>query len=166
VLDKRPDLQYWWPRFQAHDVLLRQPAIRRHPQSSPAVRLLGMYCRQNVQERRLCRRRFHPRSEWLILAFTAATALPSFSRRCCSTSPTGWRQRAGAETANRHRRSVQRQWRNDGVHARAIGQARIHHRRRFINSAADARTMRSIICNRCRSSRRSCSPSAAGRPFQ
>ena len=48
-------------------------------------------------------------------------------------------QRAGAEAADGQRGPIERQRRNDGVDARTIGQARIDHRRGFIDSAADTR---------------------------
>ena len=43
------------------------------------------------------------------------------------------------EAADRHHRPVQRQRRNDGVDARAVGQPRIDHRAGFVDAAADAR---------------------------
>ena len=49
------------------------------------------------------------------------------------------RQRLRPETANRQRRSVDRQRRDDRVQTRAIRQASVHHRRRLINAAADLR---------------------------
>ena len=48
-------------------------------------------------------------------------------------------KRGGAETPDRKRRSIQSQWRNDRVHARAVQQARIDHGRRLIHPAAHAR---------------------------
>src|SRR4029077_10307600 len=44
-----------------------------------------------------------------------------------------------SETTNRERRSVQRQRRYDRIDTRSVRQARIDHRRRFVNSAADLR---------------------------
>src|ERR1700722_5381897 len=44
-----------------------------------------------------------------------------------------------AESANRERRSIERQRWNDGVDSRAVGQARIDHRRRFVDPASDLR---------------------------
>ena len=41
------------------------------------------------------------------------------------------------ESANRERRTVQRQRRNDRVDTRTVGQARVNHRRRFIDPASD-----------------------------
>src|SRR5205823_10452282 len=48
-------------------------------------------------------------------------------------------QRIAAESANGNRRPVQRQRRNDRVHAAAIGQTGIDHRTDFIDAAADLR---------------------------
>ena len=48
-------------------------------------------------------------------------------------------QGACPEAANGHGRSVQRQGWNDGIHARAVGQSGIDHRRGFIHPAAHAR---------------------------
>ena len=47
-------------------------------------------------------------------------------------------QRAGAEAADGERGPIERQRRNDGVDARAVGQARIDHGRGLIHAAADA----------------------------
>src|SRR6267154_5661636 len=44
-----------------------------------------------------------------------------------------------AEAANRERGAVERERRNDRVDTRAVGQARIDHRRRFIDAPADSR---------------------------
>ena len=44
----------------------------------------------------------------------------------------------GRKTANRKQRAVNRQGRNDRIDARAIRQARIHHRRAVVDTAADA----------------------------
>ena len=44
-----------------------------------------------------------------------------------------------AEAADRERRAVECKRRNDCVDTRAVGQARIDHRRRFIDASADAR---------------------------
>ena len=46
------------------------------------------------------------------------------------------RDDVAAETADAEARAVQRQRRNDGVHARAVLQARVHDRLRFIDAAA------------------------------
>ena len=43
----------------------------------------------------------------------------------------------GAETANRHRRAVERQRRNDRVDTRAVRQAGVHHRARLVDAPAD-----------------------------
>src|SRR5208282_1436961 len=43
------------------------------------------------------------------------------------------------ESANRQRRAVERQRRNDRVDTRTVGQPRVHHRRRFVNPASDLR---------------------------
>ena len=43
----------------------------------------------------------------------------------------------GPEAADRHRRAVERQRRNDRVDARAVGQTRVHHRARLVDAAAD-----------------------------
>ena len=43
------------------------------------------------------------------------------------------------ETTNRHVRAINGQRRDDHVHTGAIGQAGIHHRRRFIDTTADRR---------------------------
>jgi hypothetical protein len=40
--------------------------------------------------------------------------------------------------ANREQRAIHRQRRHDGVDARPVGQARIHHRRAVVDPAADA----------------------------
>src|ERR1035437_676792 len=44
-----------------------------------------------------------------------------------------------AESANRQRRAVERQRRNDRVDTRTVGQPRVNHRRRFVNPAPDLR---------------------------
>src|SRR5208283_670180 len=44
-----------------------------------------------------------------------------------------------SESANRQRRAVQRQRRNDRVDTRTVGQPRVNHRRRFVNPASDLR---------------------------
>jgi hypothetical protein len=46
-------------------------------------------------------------------------------------------ERRGAEAADGEQRPIHRQRRNDDVDARAVQQARIHHRRRLIDAAAD-----------------------------
>ena len=46
-------------------------------------------------------------------------------------------QRLGTEAANRHRRAIQRQRRNDRVDAAAVGQAGVDHRAGFVDAAAD-----------------------------
>ena len=46
-------------------------------------------------------------------------------------------ERIGAEAANRNRRAVQRQRRNDRVHAGAVWQAGVDHRADFVDAAAD-----------------------------
>ena len=43
----------------------------------------------------------------------------------------------GAEAADRHRRAVERQRRNDRVHARSVGQPRVHHRAGLVDAPAD-----------------------------
>ena len=43
----------------------------------------------------------------------------------------------GAKAANRHAGAVERERRDDGVHARAVLQTRVHHRARFVDAAAD-----------------------------
>ncbi len=47
-------------------------------------------------------------------------------------------ERAGAEAADRERGPVERQRRNDGVDARAVGQTRIDHRRGLVHPATHA----------------------------
>ena len=47
-------------------------------------------------------------------------------------------ERVAAETADGEQRAVHGDRRNHGVDARAIGQARVHHRRRFVDAAAHA----------------------------
>ena len=49
------------------------------------------------------------------------------------------RRGRAAEAANRQDRPVDRQRRNDGVDAGAVGQARVGHRRRLVDAAPDAR---------------------------
>ena len=46
-------------------------------------------------------------------------------------------QRIGAEAADRKNRAIDGQRRNDGIHARAVGQAGIHHGRGLVDPAAD-----------------------------
>ena len=48
-------------------------------------------------------------------------------------------QRTGAKTADRQRRPIQRQRRNNGIDARAVRQPGVDHRRGLIHSAAHAR---------------------------
>ncbi len=48
-------------------------------------------------------------------------------------------QLVGAETADRQHRPVHRERRNDGVDARAVAQARVHHGRGFVHAPADLR---------------------------
>jgi Rad3-related DNA helicase len=43
----------------------------------------------------------------------------------------------GAEAANRHRRAVERQRRDDRVHTRSVGEARVDHRARLVDAPAD-----------------------------
>jgi hypothetical protein len=49
----------------------------------------------------------------------------------------GRHQLVGAETADRQQRPVDRQRRDDGVDARAVGQPGVDHRRGLIDAAAD-----------------------------
>ena len=46
-------------------------------------------------------------------------------------------QGSGAETANRHRRPIECQRRDDRVDAAAVGEAGVHHRAGLIDPAAD-----------------------------
>ena len=48
-------------------------------------------------------------------------------------------QRVGRELADGQDRALQRERRHDHVHARAVGQAGVHHRRGFVDAAADGR---------------------------
>ncbi len=48
-------------------------------------------------------------------------------------------QRLGTEAANAHRRAIQRQRRDDCVHAAAVGETGIDHRAGFVDSSADQR---------------------------
>ncbi len=61
------------------------------------------------------------------------SVMASFATRSSPFSP--WR----AETADREQRSIDGDRRNGGVDARAIGQARIDQRRRFVDAASHAR---------------------------
>ena len=47
------------------------------------------------------------------------------------------RERVAAETADGEAGAIDGERRNDGVDARAVRQARVHHRRRFIDAASD-----------------------------
>ena len=58
---------------------------------------------------------------------------PAFATR------SGRHQLVRAETADREQRTVDGQRRNDGVDARAVAQARVDHRRRFVDAAAHLR---------------------------
>jgi hypothetical protein len=49
------------------------------------------------------------------------------------------RQARLPEPPDRQHRPVQRQWRHDGVHPRAVRQARVDHRARLVDAPADAR---------------------------
>ena len=48
-------------------------------------------------------------------------------------------ERLGAEAADGEHRAVERERRDDGVDARAVGQARVDHRRRLVDAPADPR---------------------------
>src|SRR6185503_18997068 len=48
-------------------------------------------------------------------------------------------QRLGAETTNREHGTVEREWRNDSVDARAVFQASVNHWRRFVDATTDRR---------------------------
>ena len=58
------------------------------------------------------------------------------------------------KTADGEQRAVHRQRRNDGVDARAVAQARVHHGRRFVDAAAHLATILSMMRSRCWSSRK------------
>ena len=65
--------------------------------------------------------------------------LRAFPARCsCSSSSFSAVSGDDSETADGERRTIQSQRRNDGIHARAVRQARIHHGRRFIDAPAYA----------------------------
>ena len=46
-------------------------------------------------------------------------------------------ERASAEAADRQRRAVESEWRNDGVYTGAVGQAGVDHRRRLVDAPPD-----------------------------
>ena len=101
--------------------------------------LLRNVLRQNVQKVVLPAP-VPPEMRMLMRAFTArGKHLHHLRRDALQLDQLVGGQRAGAEAADGQRGPVERQRRNDGVDARAVGQAGIDHRRGLVHSAAHAR---------------------------
>src|SRR5262245_8540337 len=128
----------WRPRFQSHDVLLLELQFGRVFDRDDAL-VIRNEARQRVKQRRFAGARAtrddHVRAG-LDLPFQQHHHL---GRQCLEIQQVLELQRIAAESTNGNRRAVQRQRRNDRVHAAAVGQTRIDHRADFIDATADLR---------------------------
>jgi len=126
------------PCFKAHKVLLGQLQFGRVLDGDHALALRDI-ARQDVEQRGFARagaagdQDREPRSR------RALQHVHHFRGDAFQFDQLIGLHGAGAEAANRHGRPIQRERRNDGIYARAVGQARIHHGGRFIHAPTHTR---------------------------
>ena len=95
--------------------------------------------RQRVQKRRLARAR-STRDQHVQLRLDATLEeLDRLLTERAELDHVVEGQPLAAELADRDQRTVEGERRDDGVDAAAVGQARVHHRRRLVDAAADLR---------------------------
>ena len=127
------------PRFQPDNVLLRKLQFGGILDRDQRARSCGMYC-ERIFRKVVLPAPVPPEIRMLIRARTAAASISIISGGdTLQLHQLVRSQRTGAETADGQSRAVERQRRNDRIDTRAVGQARIHHRRRLIHPAAYAR---------------------------
>ena len=127
-----------WARFQAHDVRLAQLQLCRvFDRHDPFAG--GNEPRDQIEQGGLAATGA-ARDQDVDLGRAQAFNHPDHRRRHAFVlEQVLYRQRAAAEAADRQDRPVDGQRRDDGVYARAVRQARIDHRARFVDPAPHAR---------------------------
>ncbi len=126
------------PRLERDDVLLVELQLgcvldRQDPLA------VGDETRHHVQERRLADARAARDQDVELPAHAALEHLDELRRQRAQVDEIAPGQRVGRELADGQDRPLQRERRHDHVDARAVGQAGIHHRRGFVDAAADSR---------------------------
>ena len=125
-------------RFQSHNVLLLELQFRGVLDRHDAVRV-GDEARQRVQQRRFAGARTAGNDHVQARLDRAFEQHDHLGREGLVVQQVFELERVGAKAANGNRRAVQRQGRNDRVHARAVLQAGVDHRTDFVHAPADFR---------------------------
>ena len=149
LLDRALAFDVGRPRFQARDVLLPQLQFGRVFDGDDAL-VFRNELGEHVEQRGLAgagtarnddvQARLHAGLQQLEHALGHASDFAADLSAFRRSRPKRRIESSGPSTATR---------RNHGVHARAVGQARVHHRRRFVHAPADADTICSMIRSRC-----------------
>ena len=124
-------------RFQPNDVFLVELQFGRVFNRHDAF-AIGNVGRQHVQETSFFRRRYRRKSKYSggpSRIRQASSSIGAVKVLICDQIVR--HQAIAAETPDGEAGPVHGQRRNNGVHARAVGQTRVHHRRRFIDPAAN-----------------------------
>ena len=125
------------PRLEPRDVLLVQLELGRVLDRDDAL-ALGDEGRQHVQQRRLAGagaaadQHVQPRADAVLEELEHRPRHRPDGHQVFGLQP------LGRKTANRQQRAVDRQRRDDRVHAGAVRQPRVDHRRAVVHAAADA----------------------------
>ena len=125
-------------RLEPHDVRLLELELGRVLDGDDAL-VVGDERREAVEERRLAGARAAGDEDVQARPHHGAQQVDHLGRQRADADQVVDRERRAAEAADREDRPVERQRRDDGVHARAVGQARVDHRRALVDAAADAR---------------------------
>ena len=124
--------------FQPDDVLLLQLKFGRVFDRDDAV-VVRDEARERVEQRRLTGAGAAGDDDVQVGLHGAFEQHHHFGREALVVQQVFELERIGAESPNRDRRAVERQRRNDRVHAGAVGQAGVDHRADFVDAAADLR---------------------------
>src|SRR6266540_4034878 len=132
--DLAPALDVRWPVLQSHHARLLEPEFRRVLDREDAL-VVGQERRQHVQRRRLPRARPPGHQHVQAPADTSVEQLHSLPGEGPERDQVIGPVRLGGELPDGQAGAVDREGRDDRVHARAVRQARVHVRRRLVDPA-------------------------------
>ena len=135
TISPRPSMLGGRP-FEAHDVPLREAQLGAVLDRHDAL-VVGDHRRQHVQQRRLAAARTAAHEDVRAPLHAGAEEVRRLIRHRSDGHQVVDGERVRAELPNREHRSVDRERRDDRVHPRAVGKARVDHRRELVDSPTD-----------------------------